>query len=96
MQHWDIYTVGSVVSGILLLVVSFLPGLKATQRFWVFASGIAIGGYGIYVANQTSGTYAFPVQIFVIPVVALAAVVLAAVKAWSRPGATHRPDQTER
>jgi len=33
--------------------------------------GVLILGYGIYVANQTSGTYYFPAIIFIVPVIAI-------------------------
>lgn len=68
---WDAYTVFTLISGIALLVLAAAPGLGARDRLWSVLGGVAFGGYAFYVANQTSGTYYFPVWIFVLPVVAV-------------------------
>jgi hypothetical protein len=70
-SHWDGYTVFSVLSGALLVLMTFAPGLKPGSRVGYLFVGIAMGAYGIYVANQTSGTYYFPVYIFLVPVIAI-------------------------
>jgi membrane-associated protease RseP (regulator of RpoE activity) len=68
-MHWDGYTICSVLSGVVLVVLACVPGRTAKERAWLTLAGVAVGGYGIYVAKQTSGIYYFSVWIFVIPVV---------------------------
>lgn len=68
-MHWDGYTVFSVITGVMLLVVGLaLPGASTKSRIYAVAGGAFFVVYGIYVANQTSGTYYFPVYIFVLPI----------------------------
>jgi hypothetical protein len=69
--HWDGYTVFSVISGVLLVLMSFTPRLKPGSRVLYVVGGIALAGYGIWVAKQTSGTYYFSVYIFIVPVIAV-------------------------
>lgn len=72
-MHWDAYTVFSVISGaILLLGALAAPGVSIGDRLKLAAAGVFFGGYGIYVASQTSGTFYFSVVIFIIPFGALA------------------------
>ena len=70
-SHWTGYTVFSVISGVLLVLMTVTPGLSPGRRVMTFLGGVAMAVYGIYVANQTTGTYFFSVYIFVVPVVAL-------------------------
>ena len=70
-SHWDGYTVFSVISGVLLVLMSFTPGLKPGSRVLYVVGGIALAGYGIWVANQATGTYYFSVYIFIVPVIAV-------------------------
>jgi hypothetical protein len=72
LTHWDGYTVFSVISGVLLVLMALVPGEKPGTRVGFFLGGIAMGAYGIYVANQTSGTYYFPVYVFLVPIIAVA------------------------
>ncbi|NUR03235.1 MAG: hypothetical protein HOY79_44000 [Streptomyces sp.] len=70
-MHWSVYEIFSVISGIILLFLAVaLPNIGARDRFWSGIGGLLMIGYGVYVANQTSGTYVFPAGIFVIPVLA--------------------------
>jgi len=71
MSHWTGYTVFSVISGVLLVLMTFAPGLKPGTRAAYLLGGIALAAYGIYAANQTTGTYYFPVYIFLVPVLAI-------------------------
>lgn len=85
-MHWDAYTIFSVLSGVTLVILAMVPGLSGKDRLWALLGGVAFGGYGIYVANQTSGTFVFPIWVFIIPVVAaiyIAAQVSEATKAKS-------------
>lgn len=101
-MSWDGYTVFSVVSGVALILLALVPdtsfGIGA--RLGSAIGGIAFIAYGIYVANQTSGTYYFPAWIFVIPFVAVGYVVLSLVSKARGPavhgagGAAPRPTST--
>src|ERR1700730_11235987 len=66
-MHWGADEIFSVISGLVLLGAAFVPTDKVSNRLWAAGGGIALIIYGIYVANQTSGTFYFPVWIFVIP-----------------------------
>lgn len=74
-MHWDGYTVFSVISGIALLLMALAKG-KASSRALMAAAGAVLIIYGIFVGMQTSGTFVFPVWIFVIPFVAAGKFVL--------------------
>jgi len=83
-MNWDGYTVFSVLSGAVLLIgVLAARGLSAKDRLWGFIGGAFFIGYGLYVAGQTSGTFFFPVWIFIIPPAAVIYLVAATVR--SRP-----------
>jgi hypothetical protein len=71
LTHWDGYTIFSVISGVLLVVMALVPGEKAGTRVGLFLGGIAMAAYGVYVANQATGTYYFSVYVFLIPIVAV-------------------------
>ena len=87
-MHWDGYTVFSVISGVALIILGLAPGgLSAKDRIYAIIGGAFFCGYGIYVAKQTSGTFFFPVWIFIIPVVAIGYLVVAALG-----GTKPRPD----
>jgi hypothetical protein len=66
-MNWDWYTIFSVFSGVVLIAASFLPGQRPKNRAYCFLGGVVMLGYGVYVAQQTNGTYYFPVQIFILP-----------------------------
>ncbi|GAA1791509.1 hypothetical protein HC028_01065 [Planosporangium flavigriseum] len=66
-MHWGAYEVFSVLSGLAMVVLAVVPGIKAKDRMWALIAGALYIGYGIYVAKQTSGTFVFPVWIFIIP-----------------------------
>ncbi|MEU6080443.1 hypothetical protein [Streptomyces sp. NPDC047108] len=67
-MNWSVYEVFSVISGIVLIVCGIaFPELSFKDRTWSVLGGIFFVGYGFYVANQSSGTWEFPVVIFVIP-----------------------------
>jgi hypothetical protein len=70
-MHWSAYEVFSVLSGVAMVLLAILPNMSGIGRSWAFAGGVLFIGYGIYVAKQTSGTFVFPVWIFVIPFVAV-------------------------
>jgi NADH:ubiquinone oxidoreductase subunit H len=83
----------SVISGVVLVIAAMVPGLSARDRLWSLVIGAGSIAYGIYVANQTSGTYYFSWVIFVIPPGAVLYVIATAVahhrertKAASRSG----------
>ena len=71
-MNWNGYTVFSVISGVILVIASLVArDVKAKDRFYGIVGGGAFIGYGIFVANQTSGTFFFPIWIFIIPVIAI-------------------------
>jgi hypothetical protein len=71
-MQWDGYTIFSVLSGIALLLCSvFGREIGAKDRAWLVAGGIVYAAMGIFAASQTSGTFVFPIWIFVIPFGAL-------------------------
>jgi peptidoglycan/LPS O-acetylase OafA/YrhL len=66
-MHWSAYEVFSVISGLALLGMGFLPGTSGKDRARLMLMGAAFVVFGCYVASQDSGTYYFPVAIFVLP-----------------------------
>ena len=71
-MHWGIYETCSVFSGIIMVIAGlFVADESVRGRATSVLAGIGYIGYGVYVANQTSGTYVFPVVIFILPVLAL-------------------------
>jgi len=88
-MNWDGYTIFSVISGVALIILAFVPDTSfgSGARLSSAGGGIAFIAYGIYVANQTSGTYYFPAWIFVIPFVAVGYVVLSVVSNARGPAA---------
>lgn len=70
-SQFSAYEVFSIISGICLIVVALLPGLDGSERFWSFVGGMIFVAYGIFVAQQSTGIYYFPVWIFIIPFVAV-------------------------
>ena len=66
-MHWSSYETFSVISGLVLAGMGLLPDTSAKDRFWTLLGGAGLITYAFYVANQDSGTYYFPVAIFVLP-----------------------------
>lgn len=67
-MHWDAYTVFSVLSGVILLIMAVFAGPGwGKERLGTIFGGVLFLGYGIFVATRHSGTWVFPVWIFVIP-----------------------------
>jgi hypothetical protein len=67
-MHWDGYTVFSVLSGAVVGIGSLVgPKISAKDRIYGCLGGAFFVGYGLYAASQTSGTFVFPVWIFVVP-----------------------------
>jgi hypothetical protein len=69
-MNWSAYEIFTVLSGVALAIGGLMPGGGMKDRLWMVAGGVLLIGYGIYVANQTGGTWMFPIWIFVIPVAA--------------------------
>jgi hypothetical protein len=68
VMDWNGYTVFSVISGITcILLGAFGKDVSHRNRVWCLLAGVFFLAYGIYVAAQESGTYYFPVFIFVLP-----------------------------
>jgi peptidoglycan/LPS O-acetylase OafA/YrhL len=82
--NWSRYEVFSVLSGVLCLALAVAPDLKVSERLWALVGGALLIGVGIYVAEQDSGTYFFPIQIFFIPFLFGAVLIGKVVKARRR------------
>jgi hypothetical protein len=66
-MNWSAYEVFSVISGALILIGIFVPGLNAKERLGCLGVGGFFVGYGIFVATRTTGIWLFPIWIFFIP-----------------------------
>jgi hypothetical protein len=84
-MHWSGYEIFSLISGAICLLGAFTAPARPKDRLSLGVSGLFFIGYGIYVARQTSGTYYFPVAIFLLPVVALIWLVLLFVSSGNLP-----------
>jgi hypothetical protein len=84
VMRWSAYEIFSILSGLSLIVLAFtsLPGDPARlskDRVGGFVSGVAFVGYGWYTGHQTSGTFFFPIWIFVIPFGVVGVVIASAI-----------------
>jgi hypothetical protein len=87
-MHWNGYTIFSVLSGVVLVVAVLVTrGVSAKDRLYGLIGGAGFIGYGIFAANQTSGTFYFPVWIFIVPPAAVGYLVVGAVRRSSRRAA---------
>ena len=86
--HWSAYEIFAVLSGIILIGAAFVPGMSVKDRAWAVLGGIFFVCYGWYVAHQTTGTFSFPVVIFLIPP---GAVIYLLVKAYGRSSGPSAP-----
>lgn len=92
-MHWGVYEVFSVLSGVVLLVCGLmLPNVTVKDRAWSVIGGAFLLVYGVYVAKQTSGTYYFPVGVFIIPAGAVVYLLAAAFGATGSAAAGGRDD----
>jgi hypothetical protein len=93
-MHWDIYTGAAVVSGAVLILLAAFGGNTASKRLLGLVVGFAFVAYGVYVANQTSGTYYFPIVMFLIPlsgIVHFGKALLARSRGTAQPRAASKP-----
>ncbi|MET7985193.1 hypothetical protein [Streptomyces sp. NPDC005281] len=86
--HWSAYEIFAVLSGIILIGAAFVPGVSVKDRVWAALGGIFLTCYGWYVAHRTTGTFQFPVVIFLIPP---GAVIYLLVKAFGHSGGQASP-----
>jgi hypothetical protein len=71
-MHWDGYTVCSVISGIIVVLTAIVgQGLSVQDRLYGLMGGGFFAAYGVFVASQHSGTFLFPIWIFVLPIGAI-------------------------
>lgn len=70
-MSWSLYEVFAVLSGIAMVLLSAAPGLKSKDRAWYLIGGLVFAAYGVFVATQSTGTFYFPIWIFLIPPVAV-------------------------
>jgi hypothetical protein len=59
--------IAAIITGFLSVLAGFLPGLSAGRRAVAILGGAGFAAYGFYVMNQTSGTWEFPVVLFLLP-----------------------------
>lgn len=89
-MSWNGYTVFSVISGVILVITGLVGrGVSAKNRIYALLGGVFFAGYGIYVAKQASGTYYFPIWIFVIPVLAIGYLIASALGMTKSRPASH-------
>jgi predicted MFS family arabinose efflux permease len=98
-MHWSAYEVFSVLSGASLLIGTLVGSileadLSAKDRLFGFFGGIAMIGYGFYVAGQTEGVFVFPVGVFIVPFVFTGWIVVQIVQASGRKQLRERPAAT--
>jgi hypothetical protein len=67
--------IAAIITGILSILVGFLPGLSAGRRAFAFLGGAGFAIYGFYVLNQTSGTWTFPIYLFLLPLLIIGSAV---------------------
>lgn len=63
--------IAAIITGIISVLCGFLPGLSIGRRALAFLGGAGFALYGIYVLNQTSGTWEFPIYLFLLPLFAI-------------------------
>jgi uncharacterized membrane protein len=79
-MHWDLYTTFAVIGGVVLVAAGVLGGEPPKEKLLSIAVGIGMAGYGIFVSTRTSGTWPFPIAVFVIPFALVAKAIWAAIK----------------
>lgn len=89
-MQWDGYTIFSMLSGICLISALFIPDLKAKDRIWSVIGGVFFIGYAFYAGEATSGTFEFPVVIFIIPFIWVAYVIFQFYASSQSKKGTHR------
>jgi hypothetical protein len=70
--------IAAICAGILSILAGFLPGLPATRRAVAILGGAGFAFYGFYVLNQTSGTWEFPIYLFLLPLLVIGSVAASA------------------
>jgi hypothetical protein len=84
-MNWSAWEVFSVISGLIMAIAGMvMPDTSIRERLSISGVGIGFVVYGFYVANQTSGTFEFPIIIFFVPVVALFYVGVHAYAWWTK------------
>ncbi|MER7541541.1 hypothetical protein ABTW95_00875 [Spirillospora sp. NPDC127506] len=84
-MNWSVWEVFSVISGVIMAIAGVvMPDTKLRERLSISGTGGAFVAYGFFVANQTSGTFEFPVIIFVVPVIALGYLAIQVYSWWTK------------
>ncbi|NDU71038.1 hypothetical protein GWI34_00145 [Actinomadura sp. DSM 109109] len=87
-MNWSVWEVFSVISGVIMAVAGMvLPDTSVRERLTISGVGVGFVAYGFFAAGQTSGTFKFPVIIFVVPVVALGYLAIHAYAWWTKSDA---------
>lgn len=56
-----------MIAGLLSVLAGLLPGVPTGRRALAIVGGGAFALYGAYVLNQDSGTWSFPLFLFLLP-----------------------------
>lgn len=95
-MNWDGYTVFSAISGSCMLALGVAGrSLGRRDRLWMVAAGLFYVGYGFFVAVQVSGTFVFPIIIFVVPFIAIGYFAVAYYNARRKPRVGTRKEMSQ-
>ena len=61
--------IAAIIVGLITVATALLPRLSVLQRITAFFGGAGFAVYGIYVLNQDSGTWTFPLFLYLLPIV---------------------------
>lgn len=78
-MYWEAYTIWAVICGLAVTALVLVPavGARLTTRTKVLCvvAGLGFAAYGVFVAAQTTGTWGFPLTLYLLPVLVVAVVV---------------------
>lgn len=66
--------IAAIITGLLSVLVGLLPGRPTGRRALAIIGGGAFACYGVYVLNQDSGTWSFPLFLFLLPLFTIGSV----------------------
>jgi peptidoglycan/LPS O-acetylase OafA/YrhL len=87
-MHWGAYEICSVISGAMLLGYAIWGHDKGKVLAACALGGLGFIAYGFYVARQTSGTFYFPVWIFILPAIGLLYIIVSVIEYARGEGTT--------
>jgi hypothetical protein len=63
--------IAAMIAGFLSILAGLLPGIPAGRRALAILGGGAFALYGAFVLNQESGTWPFPIFLFLLPILTI-------------------------